>query len=259
MKWCKATAEPIRDSLKVIQDFPPSDLASGSESGSPRRKKAKISHGIAALTVDYSNEKPHVEKGKSIVDFEREGSCALCYRDLEHDAGLYTICPNHGCESVTHLTCLSQHFLKDEENALVPIKGECPTCKTEIRWVDVVKELTLRIRGQREVEKLLKGKRVRKGKTVTASQATTIDEDDEDDDQETEDEIEMIRETNLGKSGADMGDTWHEIDASDDSDSGSIISNSSKAKQAASYTGIQAIGLETVIEDTDWEDAEIID
>jgi structure-specific endonuclease subunit SLX1 len=219
-----------------------------------------MSHGIAALTVDYSNEKPHVEKGKNIVDFEREGSCAVCHSDLEHDAGIYTICPNPECDSITHLSCLSQYFLKDEEDALVPVKGLCPTCKIEIRWIDVVKELSLRIRGQKEVEKLLKGKRSRKGKAVTASQATNIDdEEDEGDDDEMESEIEMLREGNFGRTGTDMSNTWHEIDATDDSETDSIISNTSKAQQASLYRGIQAIGLQTVIEDTDWEDAEIID
>ncbi|KAN0099757.1 hypothetical protein V8E51_013532 [Hyaloscypha variabilis] len=183
LKWCKTATEPTRDSITIIQDFPPSDLVSDNESGSPKRKKAKLTHGIAKLIVDYSNEKPHVEKGKNIVDFEREGSCAICHGELEHDAGIYTICPNKACESVSHLTCLSHHFLKDEEDALIPVKGHCPNCKAEIRWVDVVKELSLRIRGQKEVEKLLKEKRVRKGKAVTASQATNIDtEEDEDDD-----------------------------------------------------------------------------
>lgn len=212
------------------------------------------------MKVDYFNEKPHVEKGKNIVDFEREGSCAICHSDLEHNAGIYTICSNHGCESVTHLTCLSQHFLEDEEDALVPVKGQCPTCKAEIRWIDVVKELTLRIRGQKEVEKLLKEKRVRKGKAVTASQATNIDDEDDDSDEDArEDEIDMLQEGNVGRMDADMSNTWHEIDATDDSDTDSIISNSSKAKQATSYRGIQPIALERVIEDTDWEDAEIID
>jgi structure-specific endonuclease subunit SLX1 len=69
----------------------------------------------------------------------------------------------------------------------------------------------------------------------------------------------MLREGNFGRMGGNMSNTWHEIDATDDSDTDSIISNSSKAKQATSYRGIQAIALEKVIEDTDWEDAEIID
>jgi structure-specific endonuclease subunit SLX1 len=207
--------------------------------------------------VDYSNEKPHVEKGKNIVDFEREGSCAICHSDLKHEADIYTICPNPGCETVTHLTCLSQHFLKDEADAFVPVKGQCPTCKAELRWVDVVKELSLRMRGQNMVEKLLKGKRVRKGKAATA--ASDIDDREEEDGDEMVEENGMLRENNLGEMSEDLGDAWHEMDALDDSDTGSIISNTSKPRPATSYKGIQAIGLGTVIEDSDWDDAEILD
>jgi structure-specific endonuclease subunit SLX1 len=203
--------------------------------------------------VDYSNEKPHVEKGKNVVDFERGGSCTICQSDFEHDGGIYTICPNPGCESVTHLACLGQHFLKDDTDALVPVEGQCPTCNAELRWIDQVKEISLRIRGQKEVEKLLKGKRVRKGKEID------IDDEEDEDVEHAEDELKMLRESNFGKRGTDLGDTWHEIDASDDSDTSSIISNSSKAKTATSYKVIQAIGLGTVIEDSDWDDAEILD
>ncbi|KAF8848151.1 hypothetical protein BDZ45DRAFT_709386 [Acephala macrosclerotiorum] len=156
LKWCKSAAEPIRESINVFQDFPPiTDEVLDSED-SPKAKKRKLNHGIQGLAVAYENEKTHVEKGRNIVDFEREGSCALCHDQLEHGAGIYTICPSPGCESVTHLTCLSQHFLRDDGDSLVPIMGRCPSCDTELRWVDVVKELTLRMRGQKEVEKLLK-------------------------------------------------------------------------------------------------------
>ncbi len=261
LKWCKTAAEPIRDSINIIQDFPTSETASDDGLDSSKIEKGKLAHGMTALTVDYSKEKPHVEKGKNIVDFEREGACSICHSDLEHDAGFYTICPDLECQSVTHLTCLSQHFLKDEEDELVPVKGQCPTCKAEIRWVNVVRELSLRLRGQKEVEKLLKGRRVRKGKAVTASPAADIDDEEDDNDDDDDDlvnEIELLRESDFARTDTMMGDTWHEIGTSDDSDTESIVSNKSKAKQATSYTGIPAIGLKTVIEDTDSE-AEILD
>lgn len=207
LKWCKSAAEPIRESINVFQDFPPiTDEVLDSED-SPKAKKRKLNHGIQGLAVAYENEKTHVEKGRNIVDFEREGSCALCHDQLEHGAGIYTICPSPGCESVTHLTCLSQHFLRDDGDSLVPIMGRCPSCDTELRWVDVVKELTLRMRGQKEVEKLLKVKRARKGK-ATASQATieSSDEEDEMDEesqrQEFEDQLRELIESDREREGA---------------------------------------------------------
>jgi structure-specific endonuclease subunit SLX1 len=248
-------AESIRDSIPIIEGFPPVDpIPSADEStSSPTSKKRKTTNGIEALTVDYTDQKSYVEKGKDIVDFEREGSCAVCKNSLEHDAGIYTICPTPGCESVTHITCLSKHFLAGDEEALVPIKGNCPSCKAELRWNDVVKELTLRMRGQKEVEKLLKAKRVRKTKASTASQAiadSAAEEDDEED--------EVMEDFLPGTQGIIAGDDWHIIDDSAGSDAESIASNASLAKTAL-YHASKSGGLGTVIEDSDWDDLEVLD
>lgn len=262
LKWCKSAAEPVRENIKIIQDFPPAkDEVSDSE-GSPRAKKRKLNHGIQGLAVAYENEKAHVEKGRNIVDFEREGSCAICQHQLEHGDGIYTICPAPECESVTHLTCLSQHFLKDDDDSLVPIKGRCPSCGTELRWVDVVKELTLRMRGQKEVDKLLKVKRARKGKG-TASQAAieSSDEGSEMDEeaqrQEFEDQLQELIDSDQERRKA--VDEWHEIDDSDDSDTRSINSRTSVPSKPAGTQAKKAARLDAIIEDSDWDDAEILD
>lgn len=202
-----------------------------------------------------------MEKGKNIIDFEREGSCAICHDQLEHRDGIYTICPAPECESVTHLTCLSQHFLKDNEDSLVPIKGRCPSCGKEHRWVDIVKELTLRMRGQKEVEKLLKVKRARKGK-ATASQAAakSSDEDDEMNEesqrQEFEDHLRELIESDQER--GKVVDDWHEIDDSD-SDTRSINSRTSVVSRPAGTQAKKAAKLDAIIEDSDWDDAEISD
>ncbi|KAF4627757.1 hypothetical protein G7Y89_g10394 [Cudoniella acicularis] len=245
LKWTKAASESIRESIPVIEDVPLSESgASGDEKiGSPARKKRKNGHGIAALPIDYAAQKPYVEKAKEIVDFEREGKCEICHTELEHehDAGLYTICPNTGCESVTHLTCLAKHFLKGDENAMVPIKGECPNCKVELLWVDIVKELTLRIRGQKEVQRLLKVKRTRKTKAGTSSQPV-IDSSETEEDSDVEildpdiDEQERVLEdivTNKGTT--NTRDMWDNIDETEVSDTESIISAASQPKKPVSH------------------------
>ncbi|PVH83041.1 hypothetical protein DL98DRAFT_363002, partial [Cadophora sp. DSE1049] len=269
VKWCKSAAEPIQNTITIIQDFPPSTSGQeppvSADEGSPRSKRQKTSHGIEALEVGYETSKAHIEKAKNIFDFEQEGSCAICNDNLEHDAGIYTICPTPGCESVTHITCLSKHFLKDaEEDLLLPIQGTCPSCKEELRWVDVVKELSLRMRGQKEVEKLLKVKRIRKGKG-TASQA--IAEDSEEDEEELldedglDDEIDMreiIKGKGKGKTNTELGDTWHALSDSSDSDTGSIAStlshSQSQSQNKTAYQAGQTRKLKTVIEDSDWDD-----
>jgi structure-specific endonuclease subunit SLX1 len=262
LKWTNVSAHLIRDSIPIITDFPPeSASASGSDGdGSPRAKKRKITHGIAALDVDYTDMKAQVEKGKDIVEFEREGACAICHKDLEHDGGIYTICPSAGCESVTHMTCLSKHFLKGDKDALVPILGRCPSCKAELKWIDVVKELSLRLRGQKEVDKLLKVKRAKKGKAANASQAV-VDSDIESDDDELDDDLDELRQIEaLNPAGGrmDMGDSWNAIDDTDNSDAESTTSTGSRKKKVTSRQACKP-ALRTVIEDSDWDDAEILD
>ena len=261
-RWCKATAEPVRDTINIVQDFSISEaVSSGNEDESPTKKKRKANSksGISALAVDYIDHKSHVEKGKNITDFEQEGQCALCRVDLEHDAGLYAICPKPGCDSVTHLTCLGRHFLQGEDDTLVPLKGRCPSCKTELQWVDVVKELTLRIRGQKESEKLLKVKKIRKGKGVTASQAIADSEEDADEEaEEIEEEMEQLREFDQQTGPTHLNDAWDSLDDSDDTGTGIIAATglqAKKATKAGSPKNSKNTRTMMVIEDSDWDEA----
>lgn len=52
------------------------------------------------------------------------------------------------------------HHEEDRE-VVVPIQGRCPQCGGHIQWVDMMKELSLRERGAKEVEALLKVKKRR--------------------------------------------------------------------------------------------------
>ncbi|KAF7898835.1 uncharacterized protein EAF01_008048 [Botrytis porri] len=192
LKWSKAATGSLRDTLPIITDFPSAEPEVNDEDGKTRDR----SYGIEALKVAYEDTKSHLEKGERIFHSDMKESCDICDRDLQHKSGLYTICPNTDCNSITHLTCLSQHFLqgeKDEQSSeeLVPVKGMCPGCQMEVRWNDVVKELSLRTRGQKVVEKLLKPKRVKKGKGIATSQTIVEAEDDEEEEEEEEKEEEV--------------------------------------------------------------------
>ncbi|RDW95058.1 hypothetical protein BP5796_00821 [Coleophoma crateriformis] len=252
LKWDRQVTAPIPDTIPVMIDFP------ASKDPGPVQDGKRLDHGIDAIDIDYISQKPHVEKGKQIVDFEQEGSCSICSAVLEHDLGMYTICPTQGCQAVTHLTCLSKQFLADDdEDAMVPTSGNCPKCKVKMPWVDVMKELTLRLRGQKEVEKLLKVKRIRK-KQITASQ-TLVEGSDPDDEAEYEKLEEEIRR--LQKLNPELGESYLDFEASDDSDTGSVVSNAtqkSSPKDRAATTKKPRPPV-VVIEDSDWDDAEVLD
>ncbi|KAL0943303.1 Structure-specific endonuclease subunit SLX1 [Colletotrichum truncatum] len=156
--WKSITAtstEPLRETLPILTDFGPDPAARLADVAAP--------WGIHALPVDYTSVKEYVEKGQSIKAFEREGSCVVCQKEINPGKSLHAVCPNTGCEGVGHLACWSRHFLhhEGERQAVVPIHGRCPRCGGDVRWVDMMKELTLRERGTKEIETLLKEKRRR--------------------------------------------------------------------------------------------------
>jgi len=114
------------------------------------------------LPLDYEPVREYVAKGQSIFAFEREGDCAVCGGDQAPGEGLYAVCTNTGCEAVGHLSCWSRHILSGEATAddtVLPRRGNCPKCGGQVRWEDMMKELTLRARGQKDVDKLLRKRR----------------------------------------------------------------------------------------------------
>ncbi|KAM0255463.1 hypothetical protein ACHAQJ_005763 [Trichoderma viride] len=150
MDWTATSTAPVRASLKILTDFGPStdDLST-------------TSWGVHSLPLDYTPMKEYIEKAHNVVSFERQGQCIHCHEEMEPGQGLYAMCPNDGCEAMGHLDCWSKHALAgdDDPQAMIPNSCECPSCSGEIRWGDMVKELSLRTRGAGEVEKLLKKKR----------------------------------------------------------------------------------------------------
>lgn len=153
--WLSSTGKAARDGLEMMEDFGPAtaDPAASSQQA----------WGIHALPVDYSPMKSYAEKSNNVVSFEQQGTCVHCSESLVAGKGLYPMCPNEGCEAMGHLTCWSQQGLGTERGgSVIPQQCTCPSCGGPIRWGDMMKELTLRERGGKEVEKLLKKGRGRK-------------------------------------------------------------------------------------------------
>jgi structure-specific endonuclease subunit SLX1 len=59
------------------------------------------------------------------------------------------LCPTPTCHSLTHITCLSEHFHnQDSLSPIIPRGGECPTCQTWVSWGDIVKGMYRRKAGR---------------------------------------------------------------------------------------------------------------
>ncbi|KAI1805963.1 hypothetical protein F4811DRAFT_195394 [Daldinia bambusicola] len=163
--WCNSVDEPLRNTIGVLTDFGPMGTSSGGGESADAEDEPEQPWGIHALPLDYTPLKSYVTKTKSIYDFEREGNCIICQEHLDPGKGLYATCSNIDCEGTGHLTCWSKHMLgKEASENIIPISGHCPKCRGEVVWGDLMKEMSLRLRGPKEVEKLLKKPRRRKAR-----------------------------------------------------------------------------------------------
>ncbi|KAK7407962.1 Slx4p interacting protein [Neonectria punicea] len=158
----KSVGSSPKPCMKILTDFAPAPESQ--DSPPPPR-------GIHALPLDYSPIKSYVEKAHNVVSFEQEGNCVHCHEELESAKGLHPMCPNDGCEAMGHLDCWGKHALEGEdEGTLIPELCTCPSCGGEVRWAEMIKELSLRVRAPKDVEKLLKKKqRTKKTAVVAAS------------------------------------------------------------------------------------------
>jgi structure-specific endonuclease subunit SLX1 len=144
-----------------------------------QKRKLKLddvgSLGLRSLipSFGYGGHKDHVEKSLAMLDDIEGAPCAVCSGVIRAKDEHVATCPGEGCMATSHLSCLSSHFLKseesrrgNEESQLIPTEGNCPSCKSELRWVDIMKELSLRTYGAKEIAKLTKVKKAKKVKAV---------------------------------------------------------------------------------------------
>lgn len=129
--------------------------------------------GIHALPLDYTPLRGYVAKVESIFSQKRQRSCVVCDKRLPPGRGLYAACPNTDCEGIGHLSCWGQHLLgRDNTDHVLPVNGVCPKCRGPVKWGEMMTELSLRARGQKEVEKLLKEPRKRKARAAVRNKET---------------------------------------------------------------------------------------
>lgn len=196
--------------------------------------------GIYALDVGYSRLRSHLEK--AMVDLADDSHpCTICKQDLSPSMAL--VCPSEGCGAVGHVGCFASLFLQGDGEHVVPTAGSCPSCGKHLQWIDLVKELSLRIRGEDEVKKIFKIKKPRAAKKHdAATTAANVPDDPSDDDEEMADDWHLLSESS-------------EDEVEDDSIRSDPTGGIRTAKRGA---GAFATRSEPVIEDSDWDDAEIV-
>lgn len=180
--WCERVDEQLDPSLNVMLDLPQprevevEDITSG-QRPSKRRKTDLIGKGgIDGIDPTYAQLLDVLQKGRFILDEGDGQQCTLCASTLNLENDLYTICPSKKCRSLTHIRCLAKHFLMTTPGeSLVPKRGKCPTCQSPLEWLELMKEVSLRARGQKDIQKVLS----KRGKTAAATAADILESESE--------------------------------------------------------------------------------
>ena len=258
--WCERTDGEVRADLDVVLDLEktidPASLEAPrltQDKGWPRRPPPRKG-GIAAVAVTYEGLKSRVEKGLLLAE-PATINCVVCLRELANPASTALMCSHSSCHAISHVACLAKHFRENEATGyILPVKGNCSSCERELWWVDLVREVSLRARGAREMEQLFKAPRVMKPEVVG-------------DRSRIEEKSLPVRTCNVSVSSGEEKMAWVEnIDEDQvpddwleqcDDDCASTVSGLSSISEASSPT--EQNRLRTLVEDSDWESAEVIE
>lgn len=258
----------VKQPEKIIND---GELPMTTKAKGKRKLEALGKGGIEGLDLGYSELKNHIEKSNFMLAEGKILKCAVCAKNLGPKTAMALVCPQEDCRIASHMTCLATKFIEDEGAgaAITPISGRCQGCKVELQWIHLIKELSLRVRGEKEVAKVTKKLTEQKTKTqvpktmiAVASQpeAHTFEEEDVVDPNE---DIAGVDMRALDASDESLPDDWQYQD-DDNEDLMSVRSD-----HTALSDGIEAASpakrppaapnLPALIEDSELDDTEFSD
>ncbi|KAL8760472.1 MAG: hypothetical protein Q9184_003352 [Pyrenodesmia sp. 2 TL-2023] len=239
-----------------------------SQVGRKRKLASSGAGGIESIDVSYTRFKAHIEKSMLLRDEEGTKSCTVCSIHLSPQSSTVVTCPSEGCRAMSHLACLAEENSRNRPLAevILPMEIRCTECHGVHAWVDLMREWSIRMRGEKDLAQLMKVQQVRKPKIAKSSMpsadpgavsegggpmgggqtlesvgtATDILSTDAEDDPLPDDWQELAEDSD------DQSMTWTDTGLS------SHYSSPIRTKK-------QRRRLPAVIEDSEWDSAEVLD
>ena len=276
-RWDQTVDGTLRSGTKIILDVAQGieTIEQGEAPGSiqvkAKRKRDVLDKGdIQGLDIGYGDLKAHVEKSIVLLAEDGARSCAICARNLGVEKMLALVCPREACKAVFHLCCLAVKFLEDDSlgDPIIPTSGSCPECKAELQWIDLVKEMSLRARGEKEVAQLMKNPRERNAKVAKMSKIAAAAASSQAEVNNSEDTNSTDADEDIDKDPAvaadieedPLPDDW-QFQIDDDDDIASVTSATSgfpdredTVSPSKAFAGAPI--LKVIIEDSEWDDVE---
>ncbi|KAL1644416.1 Slx4p interacting protein [Diplodia intermedia] len=276
--WIKSTPLKIRSNIRVelekadvLKEFQRPDA----EDTVDTSKMIGNGKGIEGIDVGYESLKAYLEKSETLLAEGKRLTCAVCDKRMQTEKCITLVCPQEDCQVTSHMTCLSKTFLRQEgkPDAIIPLQGQCPGCERLTEWSTLMKELSLRTRGEKEVAALQKK---RKRKAASPSKATAaaiatiatvgaLGSDASSDNESEYPDIENALPHSMNSRGMhpddsdgfeDIDEWYHQRNGSEpDSDTDVDMEKSEELSVTAARVPVTPI----VIADSDWDDAEELD
>ncbi|KAL8781225.1 MAG: hypothetical protein Q9213_006118 [Squamulea squamosa] len=260
----------LRDRFQVFQDFERSSkVPNGLTASAPVNSGKKESPTMAILEnidVTYSGLKPHLAKSMARFAEMPVKTCAVCADPLDPGDSMFSTCPSEQCLTVSHMACLAKKWLQDQQppGSLLPISGTCSQCGKEHQWVDLVKELSIRGRGGKHLAKLTEVPRARKlkvtGNSALSSNTEAAGRETKDRQDLLEDGLSEVDLITMDPEDDPLPESWQGL--VDDDDNISVTSTESGIPSRGGspvHPSRQWQKLEVVIEDSEWDSAEVLD
>ena len=271
-KWQKIgdqTHAKLRAGIKIVRDMPmgpqsdADEIPPSSQLPVARDKDPAEKGGIPGLCIGYHDVKPHLEKSLTILSDGPVHRCRICSQNIPSNKIMALTCSFDDCSAMMHMTCLASDWLSREtsSDSLVPTVGPCPECLKELEWIDLVKEMTLRACGGVEIAQLLKPPRVKKTKVWKRKGGDRIEVDIAVPDSEASsanDSDELGGDINDDR----LPDDWHGVVEDDDGTSvtsGHSVSTVRCTDVLESEHRASPPKLARIIEDSEWDSAEVLD
>lgn len=248
LKWTKEANTTKESGPRIVLDL---------------EQPAGVGGRVRGLPINYLPVKDHLQKSLSILAESGAPDCSVCQGSISTSAAPVVICPEEGCSAASHVKCLANKFLRDEgRGSVLPTTGHCPNCDANLQWIDLVRETSLRMRGSTEIAKLMKVPRKPKAKDTELSVSDSalevakyadiddFDEEDEDDDG-LYDVANIVDEPLIDEARCRVG--------SDEDDMMSVTSTASERSRFSRPKSPEFRRPDIVIQDSDWDAAEVLD
>jgi structure-specific endonuclease subunit SLX1 len=220
---------------------------------------------LEAVDVGYSSLAEHLDKSTSILDSNKKHTCSVCTSSINSSTSYLVTCPHSGCNAISHLTCLAQHHSGPSlDSQIIPKDIKCPECKRVTPWVNIVKEMSLRMTNETMAQKVVKKWKKTQLDFIPASHIA-----------ETEADIDEDAEASMIN---DQDDSWifqefddyepnmqydtqqnHDADFHDIDDELEIYDSNELPPSAQLDSTSILIPKDLIIPDSDWDNVEILD